>query len=131
MSTFNERTGPLKAGDSLNPGDKLWSPGLKYFLVLQGDGNLVLYNCPILEKQEDKQDTIPIWQADFKTSPNAKRVTLGNDGSLKAFNGNGAQVWSFRNGWHMDPATEYNPYLQVQDDGKFVIYVLKAAVSSK
>ncbi len=109
----------LKKGDSLKRGERLSSPNLRYRLVLQDDGNLVLY----------RQDAVDFWQWLWDTNsrayvqfsagknyPDVASVQLQQNGNLAGLDSAGQSVWI------SDFLPKGGETLQVQDDGNVVIY---------
>jgi hypothetical protein len=99
------------AGDRLNPGEMLrpkehlTSENHQYRLVLQEDGNLVLYEGP----------RHALWASNTQGQRVVKCIMQG-DGNLVLYLRNGQPVW--------DSHTAGKPgsYLLVQNDGNMVIY---------
>ncbi|MFI5529364.1 hypothetical protein ACIA8O_12575 [Kitasatospora sp. NPDC051853] len=84
-----------------------WAESAKVWLVLQRDGNLVMYR---------KRDDAPIWQSGTYGKP-AWRFTVQNDGNLVILDGSGYRaVWA--------AGTWANPgaHAVLQDDGNLVVY---------
>jgi len=95
----------LFPGDKLTPGQYLMSQNGFYKLIMQTDGNLVLYNA-----------SGPLWQT--ATQGSNFYTIMQSDGNWVVTNPkNRADVW--------DTKTFGNPgaVLRVQDDGNVVIYV--------
>jgi hypothetical protein len=93
----------LKTSQILYQGEFLQSPNGKFKLVLQTDGNLVLYEG---EKA--------LWSSETN-GKNVKKLVMQSDGNLVLYSPNGP-VWATN--------TSGNPgaYLVLQDDGNLVIY---------
>lgn len=84
----------------------LWSPQNVNFLILQGDGNLVLY-------RKDPQQAI--WAAGT-TGKGAEQLVMQADGNLVLYKAGGIPVWaSGSTGTGAD-------HLVAQDDGNLVLY---------
>jgi hypothetical protein len=96
----------LDPGDGLLPGDSLTSPSGRYWLVYQGDGNLVLY---------DLATAVALWWTGTVGEVPGQAVMQG-DGNFVVYNADGLPVW-----WS---ATEGNDgaRLFVQDDANVVVY---------
>jgi hypothetical protein len=97
----------LSAGQRLNPGQSLISPNGYYRLVLQGDGNLVLYG-------PGGGPTGALWATN--TSDGA-HLDMQSDGNLVLYKANNVTAaWA---SW-----TQNNPgsWVQLQDDGNLVVY---------
>jgi hypothetical protein len=97
--------------DRLNPGERLGanesieSPDGRFSLVLQPDGNLVLYD----------QNHQPVW-ASGTDGLEVASATMQEDGNLVLYSSSGDPVWAsdtFGNG---------GAYVVVQDDRNVVIY---------
>jgi surface antigen/lysophospholipase L1-like esterase len=102
-------TTKLKAGQSLKPGEALLSSDRQYALVMQGDGNLVLYHLNGV-----------VWHT--STSHAGSRVSMQGDGNFVIYNKSGQAVWAtMTNG--KDGAE-----IQLQTDGNLVIYKSGSAV---
>ncbi|MGH9297344.1 MAG: family 43 glycosylhydrolase [Acidimicrobiales bacterium] len=97
-------TSTLAAGGELGPGASLTAPGGRYRLVMQSDGNLVLYWL-----------TEAAWQT--RTSGHAgAHATMQRDGNLVVYEGN-KPLWSSRSGGNAAAAFT----LSVLQDGNVVI----------
>jgi hypothetical protein len=96
----------LVAGQTLNPGDSLWSPSHLYRLAMQADGNLVLYSMP-----GDK----PFWSSGTNTHPGSV-TQMQADGNLVVYAPGHVAVWASNTAGH--PGT----VLQMQDDSNAVLY---------
>src|SRR5262245_29685329 len=96
----------LAPGDRLLPGDYLTSAGGRYWLVYQGDGNLVLY---------DGATGVALWWTGTVGDVPGQAVMQG-DGNFVVYNAQGSPVW-----W---TATEGNADAQlvVRDDANVVVY---------
>ena len=79
----------------------------KYFLIMQGDGNLVLYQRVI----------VPVWSTGT-TNTGAKVAVMQADENFVMYDGNGFGKWESRTGGFHDPGCA----LVVQNDGNLVIY---------
>jgi DNA-binding beta-propeller fold protein YncE len=75
-------TGTLKAGSVLAPGNILYSPNHKYGLVMQTDGNLVLYN-------QAKQ-----WLWSSQTSSKGAEAAFQTDGNLVVYSTAKKALWA-------------------------------------
>jgi hypothetical protein len=96
----------LAPGQALGINQALFSPNNVWELILQSDGNLVLYR---------RANMHPTWS----TKTNGKdvmRAVMQSDGNLVLYRFNGAPVWaSNTNG-------KNGSFLVLQDDGNLVIY---------
>lgn len=89
----------------LNAGDYIKSPDSRYTLVMQDDGNLVLYSA----------DGAPIWNSGTAGHPGSYAV-MQSDGNFVVYNsGNGPLWWSGT--WGQGAST-----LKLQSDGNLVVY---------
>ena len=96
--------GRVDAGQGLGPGDGVSSCNGRFRLVMQGDGNLALYEL-----------ATPIWS----TATNGKfgyAAVMQGDGNFVLYGANAVPLWS--------SATDGMPggYLAVRDDGDLVVY---------
>lgn len=97
----------LCCGKELTMGDNGFeSPNGKFFLVFQGDRNLVLY-------MKERGGTKPLWAT--ATNNRVNRCVMQGDGNLVLYNNNQA-VWASNTGGNT------NARLVLQDDGNLVIY---------
>jgi hypothetical protein len=94
----------LAAGSTLQPGAFLLSPDHQFELVMQGDGNLVLYNAA---KEA-------LWSS--QTSGGGDYLAMQVEGNLVVYNGGKVAQWSTGT-WGFPGA-----YLELQDDGNLVLY---------
>jgi hypothetical protein len=72
----------LNAGDVLLPGNKIQSPGARYLLTYQTDGNFVVYGS-----SDDVQ-----WSSG--TNSVGSKLVLQNDGNLVIYDAAGGAVWA-------------------------------------
>jgi hypothetical protein len=101
---------PAWASDTLNPGETLkrgeylTSDNQRYSLVLESDGNLVLY-----------AGRRALWRSTTQDQ-GVQRCTMQLDGNLVLYSRNGQSVWS--------TGTDGRPgsFLVLQNDGNLVIY---------
>jgi cell wall-associated NlpC family hydrolase len=98
-----EYTHTLQPGQRLYPGDILYSPSHAYRLVMQGDGNLVLY-----------AGGKALWSSKTNGHNGANAVMQG-DGNLVVYRA-GKALWSSKTNGHS------GAILDMQDDGNLVIY---------
>lgn len=93
----------LNSGQVILPGEFIRSGNWKYHLILQGDGNLVLYppSGPALWSSATNSGTL---------------LGMQGDGNLVLYNANKVAVW------HTGTNGHENAHLRVQDDGNIVVY---------
>ena len=101
----------LQPGDELTAGQELYSNSEQFRLIMQGDGNLVLYDGA----------GRALW-ATATEGQGGVRAVMQGDGNFVVYTAAGAPVWN--------SVTEGKPggRLVVQDDGNVVIYVGSTAV---
>lgn len=99
----------LYAGQTLNPGASLLSPNHQYELIMQGDGNLVLY-----------QAGSALWSSGTAGDSGAT-ATMQADGNLVIYDG-GVAKWN--SGTNGSPGA----VLVLQDDSNLVIYQGSTAI---
>lgn len=106
-------TNVLLQGQSMSMGQSLVSRNGIYRMVLQVDGNLVVY-----------QYATPIW--DSATSGyylgNNGKLTMQSDGNLVIYDTNGRPYWDTYNTHFNPPSPRIGYYLIMQDDGNLVLY---------
>lgn len=95
----------LSAGQQLAAGQQLTSPNGKYTLVMQTDGNIVVY----------ASGSRVLWQSATNGRPGA-RLVLQGDGNLVAYGADNKAVW------HTDTWGASGGRLVLQDDGNAVLY---------
>lgn len=95
----------LTFGESLHIDERLWSCNGEYNLVMQGDGNLVLYG----------PDGAATWASDTDGS-GADRAAMQGDGNFVVYEGDTA-VWAS----DTDKPENSGARITVQDDGKLVM----------
>ncbi len=95
----------LVPGQSLRPDESLKSQNGAYTLIMQGDGNLVLYN----------QASQPLWHTGTAGYPGASAVFQG-DGNFVVYTGSGVPLWHTHT--HGTAASRF----VVQNDSNIVIY---------
>jgi len=96
--------GILAVGATLTPGNYITSCNGSYKLVLQADGNAVVYNA----------SNVALWNSHTQGKSSAKLV-LQADGNLVIYGANGAALWA--SGSSGKPTG-----LNMQSDGNLVIY---------
>ena len=102
LSQVNET---LSAGLVMRPGQKLETPSRNHYLILQDDGNLVLYTA------QNK----PIW-ASNTNGKHAAYLVMQNDGNLVLYDASNHPLWASN-------TNIGNPsHLFIQEDGNLVVY---------
>ncbi|WP_155624741.1 protease pro-enzyme activation domain-containing protein [Burkholderia vietnamiensis] len=99
--------GNVNAGTVLKPGQIVYSASSTHKLVMQGDGNLVLYNA---------LNGTAVWNSGTYGNAGAYAV-LQTDGNFVIYGPSGNALWSTST-----YGASYSQYLAVQDDGNMVIY---------
>jgi stress response protein SCP2 len=97
----------MNGGEQLQPGAFLLSPSHHFELVMQVDGNLVLYNTSASPKQA-------LWSS--QTSGAANYLAMQGDGNLVVYDSGNVARWNSGTGGHP------GAFLQLQDDDNLVIY---------
>jgi len=96
----------LFSNQSLYQGDYLTSNDKRFKLIMQTDGNLVLY----------KNNNVAIWHTVTFGKPYINRLVMQGDGNAVLYDKNDKYYWnSHTNNYH-------NGYLVLQNDGNLVIY---------
>jgi hypothetical protein len=96
----------LAAGQSLAPGQNLWSPSHQYSAAFQSDGNLVVWGPA----------GVSYWNSGT-SGRGANQLLMQTDGNLVIYAGIPNAVWSTGT-WSSGSANR----LVMQDDGKLVLY---------
>jgi hypothetical protein len=106
--------GELPNGNALFPDpqqdqqDSVFSPNRSFQLIMQTDGNLVLYEI-------EKRGHTPLW-ASHTNGREVGHCIMQADGNLVIYTPDHTPIWaSHTNGHH-------GSHLEVQDDGNVVIY---------
>jgi hypothetical protein len=96
----------LQPGQQLNVNEELTSNNGWLNLVMQGDGNLVLYRTQVIQ---------PLWASNTAGQP-VSRVVMQGDGNLVAYSPQDVPFWA--------TGTDGNPgaSMVLQDDGNLVVY---------
>jgi len=113
---FSPPTPPTSCGfilpnQGLTPGHVWHSCDNRFTLNMQTDGNLVLYEGPILEQGADA-----LWDTGTE-GQDAAFVVMQNDGNLVLYNTAEQAIWS------SDTPGDEGAYLAIQNDGNLVIYL--------
>lgn len=95
----------LDPGDVLKAGNQLTSRNHRYRLVLQKDGNLVLY--------DDRRHAL--WASNTR-GQKVEKCVMQRDGNLVLYHYNGRPIWA------TNTADKPGAFLSVQNDGNLVIY---------
>ena len=93
----------LLPGRSLHPYEGLKSKNNRVHIILQPDGNFVLYG-----------DGNPLWWTGIR--PGVNQVSMQTDGNLVLYKPDEGAVWA------SNTAGRPNAYVLAQDDGNFVMY---------
>ncbi len=96
----------LVSGQALQPGQSLQSDNKLHTLILQSDGNVVLYN----------QHSQAIWATNTGSLIQPRDFIMQTDGNLVLYDTSGSPKWA-SNTWNNPGA-----FLNVQDDGNLVVY---------
>ena len=96
----------LTRDESLYPGDVLRSAGGQYELIMQTDGNLVVYDL--------RNGRSPMWASDTAGASSTRAVMQG-DGNFVVYTGDQA-IWASETDGHE------GAYVRLQDDGNLVVY---------
>ena len=108
-------TNVLNAGQQLNVGDTLTSSGGNYYLILQTDGNLVLY--PIGQYGQNA-----LWATGTNGKPSQKACMQSSDGNFVVYDTMSTDTTSANALWASNTVGHPGDYLCCQDDGNLVIY---------
>jgi hypothetical protein len=95
----------LTSGQTLSAGQALISSNVQYTLVMQGDGNLVLYG----------NNMKPLWYS-ATSGTGANRVVMQGDGNLVIYTSTNRAVWA------STTSGQGASHLDLQDDGNLVLY---------
>jgi hypothetical protein len=102
--------GELTANQQLDTNQSLASCNGDYTLIMQGDGNLVLY-----------QGSTALWASNTVGSA-ADEAIMQGDGNFVLYTSSGTPVWA------SNTAGNAGAYLEVQNDGNVVIYSASGSV---
>lgn len=104
VAATNSQDTSLTAGQTLTTGQYLMSPDTQSILILQSDGNLVLYS-----------DFKPVWSSGT-TGTGANMLAMQTDGNLVLYAPGMKPIWNSQ--------TQSNPgaYLTLQTDNNLVVY---------
>jgi len=98
----------LLKGEKLNRGSLLTSPNGRYSLVMQEDGNLVMYITGT---------PIPVWATGTHGNDSVAWVAMQSDGNFVIYKSDGTPIWATNTSGVNDVA-----WIALQDDGNLVIY---------
>jgi hypothetical protein len=104
--------GLISQGHGLIPGQAVFSCDGRFMLIMQTDGNLVLY-----------QDGVALWNTGTEGQDVAYMI-MQEDGNLVVYDTSEAAVWNSQTDGYE------GAYLAIQDDGNLVIYLGKPAVQN-
>src|SRR5215472_10262934 len=99
-------TNQLLPGQQLNTNDRLMPPMGRTFLIMQSDGNLVLYRV---------DNGTALWASNTWGQP-VTHAIMQADGNFVCYDANGKAYWA--TGTNGNPGAS----LLVQDDGNLVVY---------
>jgi len=105
LTTSRDTTSTLVSPNSLSEGSQLTSSS-GYYLIMQTDGNLVLYDCT------------PTYLFATGTTGGGNRLVMQGDGNLVIYNSSNKSIWS--SGTQNQGTGPYT--LNMQTDGNLVIY---------
>ena len=105
IEPVEEHTDELRVGEQLADGQAIHSSDDRFRLVLQNDGNLIVFF-----------GTAPLWKSDTARTRGAYRLTLQDDGNLVLHAVDGAVIWA------TDTAGTNARALVMQTDGNLVLY---------
>ena len=108
-ATITINSDHLVPGQTMLAGQYIYSQNVFYVLVMQGDGNLVLYT-----------GSKPLWNSGT-SGTGADRVVMQTDGNLVIYTPGGRPVWASRT----DGKGQSSLYMQ--DDGNAVVYTNSGA----
>jgi Astacin (Peptidase family M12A) len=96
----------LASGQSLQPGQSLRSPNQLHTLIMQTDGNVVLYD----------QHSQPLWATNTGGLITPGQFIMQTDGNLVLYDTGNSPKWASN--------TDNNPgaFFDIQDDGNIVVY---------
>jgi hypothetical protein len=104
LPSYVSALGHLASGQSMHSGDTIKSMGGRYQLIMQKEGNLVLYNAA----------NKPVWASPTDGNPGA-RVDMQKEGNLVIYSAANKPVWA------SPTAGNQGASLQVRDDGHLAI----------
>jgi hypothetical protein len=115
-SNTNTTGKEMKMGSSMTTNQRIYSPNKEHYLVMQSDGNLVVYT---------KNDH-PTWATDTYGKGNGCRLDMQTDGHLVIYNANNRPIWA--SGTHSSRNAKYGqkgwkPVKMVFTDGGFVTLI--------
>jgi Astacin (Peptidase family M12A) len=102
----------LNSNEVLYVNEYIVSPNGRFKCIMQGDGNLVVY----------QDDSTPLWSSNTYGTP-VDRCIMQGDGNLVLYSSNSTPYWSI--GYQSAGA-----YLVMQDDGNLVVYNNGSAIWS-
>jgi prepilin-type N-terminal cleavage/methylation domain-containing protein len=102
----------LASGGSLSVNQKLTSPNNQYYLIMQGDGNLVLYTAA----------NVPLWASNTGGTPSTLALMQKGDGNFVVYTASGSPTWASN--------TSGNPgaYLSLNNNGVLAIYTASGTI---
>jgi hypothetical protein len=115
--TVSEAPAALAPGDVLRVDQNLKSPNGQYELLLQQDGNLVLYQLFVSSKQ-------PIW-ASGTVGSGANLLTMQADGNLVLYAASLGPIWQGQPVWATDTSGavgDAKGIAELRDDGHLIVH---------
>lgn len=106
-----EKTNHINAGEALRKDEALTSTNEKFRFVMQGDGNLVLYDL--------REGSKSIWASESHVYRGRPKATLQTDGNLVVSDGKDTSKWGPE--WQSNSKGGDDAVLTMQDDGNAVI----------
>src|SRR5215471_6391184 len=98
----------LIGNQQLNVNDRLLSPNGKFTLIMQGDGNLVLYSVDTSKA---------LWASGtWNTTTKVTHAIMQNDGNLVCYDDNGKAYWASNTSGHP------GAFVVLQDAGNLVVF---------
>lgn len=98
------------AGQTLNVGDSLYSANTRYYLTMQSDCNLVVYEARTVGQPR------PLWDSKTQFSGPGCRAVMQTDGNLVVYDRFNSPVFN------TGTQGKLNAVLVMQTDGNLVIY---------
>ena len=113
-SSFAQARDSMTGGESLARGESLYSPNGNYKLILQDDGNLVLYKVMYRKKRIRPN---ALWNSGT-VGRAVKQAVMQKDGNFVLYDYEGRPLWNSKT----SHVKNIDGTLEVQNDGNLVIY---------